>query len=46
MLGNELPHRSIVTHINGAAVSNINDLEDVVGTIPDRTSFNLQVPEG
>ena len=43
MLGNEVPHRSVVTHINGQSVANIEALEELVVGIPDRSSFNLQV---
>ena len=43
MLGNEVPHRSVVTHINGQSVANIEALEELVAGIPDRSSFNLQV---
>ena len=43
MLGAEVPHRSIITHVNGNLISGLNDFEELVTQIPDRTSFNLQV---
>ena len=43
MLGNDVPHRSVVTRLNGQEVADLAAFEAIVSTIADRESFNLEV---
>ena len=43
MLDTDVPHRSVITHINGNEIAGLADLEEVMVQIPDGSPFNLQV---
>ena len=42
MLKNSIPRRSVITHINGTAVSNLDEFASVMANIADRDDFRVR----